>query len=301
MHSNYQDGMQTDLFGQEAVPVNRFRAPEKDSEKKTKDTSGLSSSASSRSYDLQWSLENRLRQRMDVNGSPEYEMTWKRWDMQSGPPICRLAVSQRRTKEIGCSGWQTPQRHDAKGTWRARYQKIAEGEKHQNALQDQVQTVGWPTVSSRDWKDTPGMSTEGINPDGSKRTRLDQLPRVAALTGWPTPNHNTTGPGNQGREGGENLQTAVSGLIPSQSPAPTENGEGCLAGWPSPDGGVFNTSEQWESWMKRKNKSDSIGGMPLAISAKMRVTNQPKPAVSKSVALALPPKALWLEAQWRKA
>lgn len=41
---------------------------------------------------------------------------------------------------------------------------------------------GWPTGSARDWKDSPGMST--VRPDG--RHRLDQLPRVAALAGWPT-------------------------------------------------------------------------------------------------------------------
>jgi hypothetical protein len=51
----------------------------------------------------------------------------------------------------------------------------------------QAQMAGWPTCSSRDWKDTPGMATTGVNPDGSERTRLDQLPRVASLAGWPTP------------------------------------------------------------------------------------------------------------------
>lgn len=40
--------------------------------------------------------------------------------------------------------------------------------------------VGWATPSTRDYKDTPGMATTGVNPDGSERTRLDQLPRQAA-------------------------------------------------------------------------------------------------------------------------
>jgi hypothetical protein len=31
------------------------------------------------------------------------------------------------------------------------------------------------------------MATTGTNPDGTERTRLDQLPRVASLSGWPTP------------------------------------------------------------------------------------------------------------------
>ena len=41
--------------------------------------------------------------------------------------------------------------------------------------------TGWPTPSSRDWKDSVGMATVAKNPDGSRRQRLDQLPRVAAL------------------------------------------------------------------------------------------------------------------------
>ena len=45
----------------------------------------------------------------------------------------------------------------------------------ESRLEDQVQ--GWTTPSARDWKDTPGMSTEGVNPDGTIRERLDQLPR----------------------------------------------------------------------------------------------------------------------------
>ena len=31
------------------------------------------------------------------------------------------------------------------------------------------------------------MATTGTNPDGSERSRLDQLPRQANLAGWPTP------------------------------------------------------------------------------------------------------------------
>jgi hypothetical protein len=37
------------------------------------------------------------------------------------------------------------------------------------------------TPSSRDWKDSPGMSESGVDPDGSIRSRLDQLPRQAQL------------------------------------------------------------------------------------------------------------------------
>jgi site-specific DNA-cytosine methylase len=45
----------------------------------------------------------------------------------------------------------------------------------------------WVSPSSRDWKDSPNQRTEGVNPDGSIRSRLDQLPRQATLAGWATP------------------------------------------------------------------------------------------------------------------
>lgn len=44
--------------------------------------------------------------------------------------------------------------------------------------------TGWVTPSSRDWKDTPGMA---ISRPGHRRSWPDQLPRQAALAGWPTP------------------------------------------------------------------------------------------------------------------
>jgi len=47
-------------------------------------------------------------------------------------------------------------------------------------LQSVATLAGWSS-SSRDWKDTPGMATEGVNPDGSLRKRDDMLPRQAAM------------------------------------------------------------------------------------------------------------------------
>lgn len=49
----------------------------------------------------------------------------------------------------------------------------------------------WPTASARDHKDTSGMAVEAVNPDGSQRNRLDQLPRAAV--NWATPRVTTNG------------------------------------------------------------------------------------------------------------
>lgn len=59
----------------------------------------------------------------------------------------------------------------------------------------------WPTPTRRDYKDTPGMAFDAVNPDGSHRDRTELLPRrvysggdtngtlspdwVELLMGWP--------------------------------------------------------------------------------------------------------------------
>ena len=72
-------------------------------------TSGPSFAASLRSAALQLSLESRLRALLDVNGSPEYGLIWKQWAIGSGPPICALRASRRRTSANVSTGWPTPQ------------------------------------------------------------------------------------------------------------------------------------------------------------------------------------------------
>ena len=74
----------------------------------TSATSGQSFSDSSRSAALQQSLESKLRHALDTNGSPEFELTWSRKPMPSGPSICALRASARRTSASECGGWPTP-------------------------------------------------------------------------------------------------------------------------------------------------------------------------------------------------
>jgi hypothetical protein len=102
--SDSQDGPMIDQSGPEAVPVSRFRARDSKKAMTTNDTSGPLFTSSSPSADLQRSLENRLRQNLDVNGSQEYALTWKTHDMPSGLPICALRASARRTYVNACGG-----------------------------------------------------------------------------------------------------------------------------------------------------------------------------------------------------
>lgn len=116
----------------------------------TNDTCGPLFTASSPSADLQHALESRLRALTDVNGSPEYALTWKQWDMPAGPPICALRGSARRTSGKGFSGWRSPQAGDGDRGGQAK-RALGEGG-HCARLTDQVLLVGWATARARDGK-----------------------------------------------------------------------------------------------------------------------------------------------------
>ena len=230
---DWLDGLKTGPSGPAPAPVSRSASQDPDEAPTTSDTSGLPSPASSRSAALQSSLESRLRARLEGRGSPEYALILKRWDMESGPPICALRASVRRTSASVSTGWPSPTLPDGKGSRRATARTEEWASNPGTTPTDAAWfAAGWVTPSARDWKDTPGMSTTGTNPDGSTRTRLDQLPRLAAIAGWPTAKHSDGTKGirsyegamkEAARKGANDLNTAAAlGMAPSGSPVPTE-------------------------------------------------------------------------------
>ena len=182
----------------------------------TNDTFGPLFTHSSPSADLQSCLESKLRVRLDGRGSPLFALIWKIWDMPSGPPICALRASAPRTSVSACSGWATPTAKDGS-------RGGAPPRPHDKGV-PLSQMVAWATPSARDWKDTPGMATEGTNPDGSTRQRLDQLPRQAHLVGWATPRVTTNGghgSPERAADGKARLEDQAHGAKSRSSNAPT--------------------------------------------------------------------------------
>ena len=95
----------------------------------------------------------------------------------SGRPREKSTHLQTQVKMVDLAGWGTPRASTNHG--HGSPERAKDGKAR---LEDQVQGIaGWGTPSARDWKDTPGMAQEGVNPDGSTRKRLDQLPRQAHL------------------------------------------------------------------------------------------------------------------------
>lgn len=141
------DGQEIAKSGLPHSPANPLAPRAKGKGKPIVATFGRPDLEYSQSAALQRSLESKLQARMAAHGSPEYVLTWKHWDMKSGPRICALRASRRRTSGNGF--------------------------------------FGWPTAAARDWKDTGDLSKSLTRKDG--RSRLGSLPRLAYhVQGWPT-------------------------------------------------------------------------------------------------------------------
>ena len=165
-----QDGPMTGRSGQVLVHASPSASQASSAEPMTSAIYGPSCETLSASANLQSLLESRLRVALEGAGSPLYALTWKHWDMQSGPPICALRASALRISDSaytgGRSGWATPVTNDATGSThcygpmrpdgtRPRYLKLLG--------QAQAPAAGWTTPTTRDHKDGASAGTVDAN------------------------------------------------------------------------------------------------------------------------------------------
>lgn len=166
-------------FGLAHAPANLFRAQGSSEDTKTPDTSGLSSTVSLRSANLQQFLANRLAQSLDTNGSPEYLMTWRQVAMPSRAPICRLLARGRRKSDTAYSGWPTAQAFDstdcASGNLEERKKKGGCAN-----LRETATIAGWPTTTCRYHKDGTEQSCQNVPVNAL-------LGRAVHTVGWSSP------------------------------------------------------------------------------------------------------------------
>ena len=178
-----QDGLTVDLFGRVVAHANLLAQQATGGASPTSATSGLSGSISSASVALQLSLVSKLKARLTTDGSTLFKLTGKEKTTPAGRLVYRLAALARRTSDNDSGSWPTPIVGDITGGPRPPDSRRGPAP----GLQAAAHLTSWPTASARDWKDTSGMSLTGTNPDGSTRSRLDQLPRVAGLTAIGSP------------------------------------------------------------------------------------------------------------------
>lgn len=193
--SLWQDGQSTDPSGPDHAHANRSQSPGRNAAKPTNATCGRSFSGSSASVGLQRSLENRLRARMDCDGSMEYSLTWKALTTPAGRSISRLRASRRRMDDNAFAGWPTPNVPNR-------------GKSGGIDLQSAAFLTGWPTPAAQN-------ADGGVNPRGNVGEHFT-LQTAAGLVGWNTPR------ATDGSKGGPNQ---AGGALPADA---------ALVGWSTP-------------------------------------------------------------------
>lgn len=207
-HCARQDGPTANQSGQVHARANLSARQAREMGLMTSGTFGPHSSGSSMSANLSTSLANKLQAVTQMNGSTLYKQTWKEWDTPLGLRRSRQRASVRRISEseltgwptptcntnpqpetrrglqntsgaARLTGWQTPVANDSTGSTHCYSGKNPDGSpKICLKLPGSVLLAGWVTPTSRDWKDSSGMTAQR---DGKER--LDQLPRQAYTAG----------------------------------------------------------------------------------------------------------------------
>jgi hypothetical protein len=195
-------GLMIDLFGPAPAPASPSAQPGSGEARRTKGISGPTSSASSRSAALQRSLESRLRAALEGTGSPEYELTWKHWDMVSGPPICALRASGRRTSGSGFTGWPTPMSTERNASPETMEKRLAFRRKKGQTtvplyLNEVAQLAGWPTARQSDGEKNV-RTLDGTLKEIERKGGPQDLCQAAQISGWATPSANDDASGLPG-------------------------------------------------------------------------------------------------------
>ena len=240
--SSSQDGVQTDLFGQEVPHASHSLQPGKEKEKTTSDISGQSSLISSASASLQQSLESKLRQLSDSDGSTIYKLTLKRKDTPQGRSYFHLAASVPRIKERDSSSWPTPKAKEVTEDYDQYIKRMKSSRHAKNRGKTEPASVSMAAQLTY-WLTPTTSDTNGVRqPDGKRGLGLN----TQAQTAWPTPaardGKGVSGPGRQEKKG---------------NPSDTVPNAAATVPWPTPragDGGRNSrTPEGAERELVRKN------------------------------------------------
>ena len=173
------DGVTTDLFGLVPVRANLSARQAKALGLLTSGTCGQPSTTSLKSAALQRSLESKLQAKTLTLGSTLYKLTWKPWVTPSGRLRSRLRASVLRTSETGLIGWPTPTTRDWKDGSQCNNVPI-------NALLGRtVWLAGWPTPGSTIVDAKPHPPIMGNRKPMDPQIGLADV--AVHLAGWPTP------------------------------------------------------------------------------------------------------------------
>lgn len=158
-------------------------------------TCGQCGGTLSPSADLQRSLGSKLRAQLEGTGSPLYVLTWKHWDMQSGPPICALRASGHRMSGSGSfsgRGWPTPTASLADKGVRSQDGGVREAMRSRGAdLAAMATLAGWGTPTANEPGGTPEQAVARKKKAQAAGKQLGAsvtyLAHQVQMVGWATP------------------------------------------------------------------------------------------------------------------
>jgi hypothetical protein len=162
-----QDGQTTDLSGQAVAPANPLALPEQAPASLTNDTCGPHGLNLSSSADLTLSLANKLKARLNTDGSILFKMTWKEKIISSGLQVFLLRASVRRISDTDCTSWRSPQKSDGEGG----VMEIRPGTAGKYKLRDEAHLASWPTP----------LRADGRGSAGAAKHKNSELPNAVRL------------------------------------------------------------------------------------------------------------------------
>jgi hypothetical protein len=218
---------------------------------------------SSRSADLQSSLESRLRARTQTLGSTLYTLTWKAWVTPSGVSRSRLRASVPRISATERTGWPTPISNDELGSGYCYGPKKADGSRPIFwKLPGAAKLAAWPTPAARDFRSE--SATDEFNEKRWAHPRGKPLTAMALLAGWPIPMAGT--PAQNGNNAAGNNDSSRKTVA--------------LAGWPTPSANEFGHANKDALMARRAKCKESTGngnGFGLTLAQAMTIF-EPGPA-----------------------
>jgi hypothetical protein len=182
--SDSQGGPTTDPSGPAVAPASLSALQTKEQGLLTSGTYGRIGSILYGHCDLQQSLVNRLMQRLTTDGLILFKMTWKVKVTPSGRAVSLLRASGLRISGSGSGSWPTTNASDEK--WRYSTPEMADrrlASGKQMCVESVAHLVGWPTTTTRDWKDGSQCDNVELN---------SLLGRTVWLSNWATPIVNDT-------------------------------------------------------------------------------------------------------------
>lgn len=181
MHLTSRDGRKIYPFGQDLAHANHIVQQVDKKLRQMIDTYGPNGSASSKSADLQLSLESKLQTRLPTGGLTMFIKGWKRKATPSGRLYCQLAALARPTDETDCGLWPTCRASNAMNDDAETVRRNV-AEKGYKARLEQAVAL-WATPSARDYKGMNDKQNTLKKIKEGKRAHMGQLPNQVMIYG----------------------------------------------------------------------------------------------------------------------